>query len=106
MIVERLSFQAKYGRGDELVALAREWNQRMMPAMREMGALGARIYTDATGPMFTMQLETEFSDWPAYGRFMAADQEMYGTPEFQEWFGRMTACTERGDRQVFNVETA
>ena len=105
MIVERLSFRAQYGRGDQLVGLFKEWAQMMGPKARELGVTGMRIYTDATGPMFSVQVESEFAGWPEYGRYMSAESEMYGDAAFQQWFARMTECTESGDRQLFNVES-
>lgn len=102
MLVERLTFRAKYGQGDTLVALFKESVTRFPTVL---GAHSRRIYTDATGPMFTVQVEQEFTGWDDYAAFMTADQELYGTPDFQDWFARMTACTESGDRQLLNVET-
>lgn len=100
MLVERLTFRTKYGHGDELVALFRE----MAPRLRQMGVAGGRIYTDATGPMFTVQVESEFADWSAYAAFMAKSPEMFGDPAWQQWFARMTEATEAGDRQLFHAE--
>jgi hypothetical protein len=101
MLTERLTFQAKYGHGDELVALFKEWYQKMAASS---GMVGGRIYTDATGPMFTVILESDFPDWDALAKFNAADSEMFSDPFFQEWFGRMTQVTEKGERQLFNSE--
>lgn len=101
MIAERLTFQAKYGMGDELVRLFRE----MAPRLREAGVGPARVYTDATGQMFTVQVEAEYADWNAYAAAMTAEQKMYAEADFQEWFRKMTAVTERGERQLLNVET-
>ncbi|MCC2629836.1 MAG: hypothetical protein K0S14_3486, partial [Thermomicrobiales bacterium] len=52
MLLARQVFQAKYGRGDELLALFRELNARM----RDAGELTPqfRILTDVTGPFFTV----------------------------------------------------
>ena len=57
MLLVRQVFQAKYGRGDELVTLFQELNQRM----RDAGELSSqfRILTDASGPFFTVVTETE-----------------------------------------------
>jgi hypothetical protein len=103
MLVERLTFQAKYGHTDDLVALMKE----QVPAMREQaaGAGAQRIYTDATGPMFTVQFETEFATWDDYARFNVSDNETFSTREFQAWFARMMTMVDRGDRQILNVET-
>ncbi len=102
MITERLTFRAKYGHGDELVALFKEWHNTMA---RDLGAAGHRIYTDATGPMFTVAVETDFADMAAYGAYTAKAGQVYGEPRFADWFGRMQQVTEHGERQIFNLET-
>ena len=99
MLVERLTFQVKYGEGDAFVGVVKEM-AAIMPSELSKG----RLYTDATGPMFTVQLETEFADWPAYAAAMVAERESYADPRFQQLFARMQALTERGERQVLNVE--
>lgn len=103
MIVERLTFRAKYGRGDDLVALFREMSS--IPAFRETGVVPARLYTDATGRMFTLAVEMEFSDWDAYARSRAAQESAYGSPEFQDWFRRMTDAVDHGERQLLSLVT-
>ena len=97
MITERLTFQAKYGHGDELVALFKETASTMM-----QGSTGARIYTDATGTMFTVSVEIDYPDLAAWAA--ANGPDAYADSSFQEWFGRMMAVTERGERQILNSE--
>ena len=99
MIVERLTFRAKYGHGDELVALMKQ-----APG-GSTGPMTGRLYTDLTGPMFTVQMEIEYPDLAGYAAANANLEQDYGTPEFQQWFAKMVAVTERGERQLFNVET-
>lgn len=102
MLVERLTFRAKYGQGDRLVELFKQF----LAANPQMTASGAsRLYTDATGPMFTVQVEQEFAGWNEYAGFMTQENAMYATPEFQQWFADMTACTESGERQILTVQT-
>lgn len=101
MLVERLTFQAKYGHGDTLVALFEEW---IAGPGAMIGVTKGRIYTDATGPMFTIQVETEFADLNAYAAYQSKSAEMYATSDFADWFGRMQAVTEKGERQLFNVK--
>ncbi len=102
MLVERLTFRARYGQGDALVALFKEMSATFK---EQLGGGAMRIYTDATGPMFTISFESEFADWAAYAKFMASDQEQYSDPAFQDWFSRMMACTESGERQILHMET-
>lgn len=101
MLTERLTFRAKYGHGDELSTLFREWFKKMAP---QAGMTGARLYTDATGQMFTLVGESDFADMAAYARFFSQDQSMYADPEFQGWFARVVEVTESGERQLFNME--
>ncbi len=102
MITERLSFRAGYGKGDTLVALFRE---QATGLFSNPLVLGARLYTDLTGPMFSVIVESDFADLDAYAAFMKQDMAEYGTQDFQEWFGRMMAVTESGERQLLNSET-
>jgi quinol monooxygenase YgiN len=101
MLTERLTFRAKYGHGDELTGLFREWFKKMA---KQAGMTSARLYTDATGPMFTVVAESDFADMAAYAAFFAQDQSMYADPEFQGWFAKMAEATESGDRQLFNMD--
>ena len=100
MITERLSFRAKYGEGDGLVQLMKD-SMSIMP----MGAVqSARLYTDLTGPMFSVILEIDHADMDAYAASTKGDSEDYARSEFQEWFAKMAAITEGGDRQLLHSE--
>jgi hypothetical protein len=101
VITERLSFRAKYGHGDELVGLLKETFEGMAVAG---GAIGGRIYTDATGPMFSVIAEIDYPDMAAWLKGASTDTEQYATAQFQEWFGRMQQITESGERQLLNCE--
>lgn len=104
MIVERLSFRAKYGRGDELVALMKAFSTDVAPAIGAGAAAMKRIYTDHTGPMFTVQGEVEYADLRAYAEATLSETTQYGSAAFQQWFAKMVACTESGERQLLNLE--
>jgi hypothetical protein len=99
MLVVRQVFQAKYGRGDELVALFQEMNKRVS----EEGVLRRqpfRILTDASGPFFTIVTENEvenFAEWEA------SFQEAMASPWMAEWFGRMMELVESGRRDFYTV---
>ncbi len=101
MITERISFRAGYGKGDELVALFKEQANGLFsnPLI-----LAARLYTDLTGPMFSVIVESDFADMEAFTAFMKQDMAEYGTKDFQQWFSRMMAVTEGGERQLLNSE--
>lgn len=101
MITERISFRAGYGKGDELVALFKEQTDDLFA---QPTVLGARLYTDLTGPMFSVVVELDFADLDAYAAFLKQDMVEYGTKDFQDWFGRMMAVTDYGERQLLNSE--
>ena len=94
MIVVRGVFQAKYGKGDDLVQLFKEANA-MWPTGRN-----ARILTDLSGPFFTVVSEAEydsFSEWEANA------QVYFGDARFGAWFERMVPLVESGRREFYNV---
>ena len=98
MMIARQVFQARYGRGDELVALFQELNSRMQegggPAPR------FRILTDASGSFFTVVTEVEVESLAAWeGSFRASMNK----PWMSEGFGRMTPLVESGTRQFYNI---
>ena len=98
MLVARQVFRAKYGRGDELVALFQEFNARM----QEVGGTAPRfrILTDATGPFFTVVTEVEVESFAAWeGSF----RESMARPWIGEWFGRMMPLVESGSREFYNI---
>ena len=100
MLVVRDLFQAKYGRGDELVALFKEiaghWEQSHHP----ISLHGFRILTDASGPFFTVVTELEVESFAVWPQFMAAE---FALPQFADWFSRMMPLVESGRREFYNV---
>ena len=98
MLLVRQVFQAKYGRGDELVALFRELNARM----RDDGELMPqfRIVTEITGPFFTVVTEIEVENLAAWeGEFRKSMQR----PWIGEWFSQMMPLVESGRREFYNI---
>jgi hypothetical protein len=98
MIVARQVFQAKYGKGDELVALCQEFNDRM----RQEGPDSPRfrILTDVSGPFFTVITEVEVESLAVWeGSF----REAMARPWMPEWFGRMSGLVESGRREFYRV---
>ena len=98
MVIARQVFQAKYGRGDELVAHFRELNARLREG--DAAAPRFRILTDATGPFFTVVTEVEVESLAAWE---GAFRESMARPWMNEWFGRMTPLVEFGRREFYNV---
>lgn len=97
MILVRDVFQAKYGRGDELIKLFQEIAQQM-----EMGS-GRRLLTDLSGPFFTIVTETEAESLDAYFNQM---REGFSRPEFGALFGRMQELVESGRREFYTIEAS
>ena len=96
MIIVRDVFQAKYGKGGDLVALFKE-AQEKWPTQ-----YASRILSDASGPFFTVVIEAEFQSLAAWEQ---AAGEIYAMPEFGNWFERMTALVDSGRRDFYNIET-
>lgn len=93
MILVRDVFQAKYGRGGELVALFKA-NRGDLP-------YAIRILTDASGPFFTVVTETEVESLAVWEQLLA---EIFSRPEFGEWFAQMVPLVESGRREFYNIE--
>jgi hypothetical protein len=98
MLLVRQVFQAKYGRGDELVALFQELNTRM----RDEGELSPqfRILTDASGPFFTVVTETEVESFAAWE---SGFREAMERPWMEDWFSRMMPLVESGSREFYTI---
>lgn len=98
MLVGRQVFRAKYGRGDELVALFQEFNARM--GEEDGSGPRFRILTDASGRFFTVVTEVEVENFAAWeGNF----QESMDRPSMGEWFGRMMPLVESGSREFYTL---
>lgn len=95
MILVRNVFQAKYGKGNELVALAKEFS--------ESGSTRywSRILTDLSGPFFTVITEMEVESLTEWEQYI---KEAFSKPEFGEWFARMEELVESGRREFYNIE--
>lgn len=96
MIVVRNVFQAKYGRGDELVELLKEgrgfWPEDLHPP---------RILTDVSGAFFTVVMEYETD---SLTQFEELQPRLMEIPEFGPWFERMMELVEGGTRDFYTVE--
>lgn len=97
MILVRDVFQAKYGRGDELVKLFKEINDKLGDT-----SVGERkLLTDLSGPFFTVVTEVEAESMDAY---FAGLREGFSRPEFGQMFGRMMELVESGRREFYTIE--
>jgi hypothetical protein len=98
MLVARQVFQAKYGKGDELVALFKDFNARMQAD--GVTDMNFRILTDASGPFFTVVTEVEVESLAAWeGTF----SEGMARPWMGEWFGKMVPLVETGSREFYRI---
>jgi len=94
MIVVQDTFQAKYGRGDELVQLFKEM-RGAVPGYEKM-----RILTDASGVFFQVITQVEVASLAGWEALFASEMER---GDFGGWFERMVAVTESGKRDFFNI---
>lgn len=96
MILVRNVFQAKYGRGDELVGLLADGRE----LLSRHGMGGYRILTDLSGTYFTVVMEQEMESLAAYEQSRAA----FADPDFGPWFARMTELVDSGSREFLTIE--
>ncbi len=99
MIVERLTFQAKFGQGDTIVKAFQEWRETF-------GAhygVEQRLLVDLTGQMFTVTAETQYRDMAQVTEMEEALATAYADPEWQRWFGSWQNAVETGKRELFRV---
>jgi hypothetical protein len=99
MIVVRHTFQAKYGQGDQLVALMLEMGEALGGDAR---LRNPRVLTDLSGPFFTVVSEYEVDSLAAWEQTMG---ETFQDPRFGEWFGRMQPLVETGSREFFTIRS-
>jgi hypothetical protein len=97
MILVRDVFHAKYGRGDELVALFKEAFAQMPDAMQTGSS---RLMTDLSGPYFTIVTEYEVESLAAWERQFAA---MMAQPDPGGFAARMNALVESGRREFYTL---
>ncbi len=100
MLVVRDVFQAKYGRGDELVALFQELDGHWRAAMRRLPFRSFRILTDASGTFFTVVTEMEVDNMAAWEGVVAQELAL---PQFADWFARMAPLVETGRREFYHL---
>lgn len=88
-------FQAKYGKGGELMALFKEGHKSWGEGYT------FRIFTDASGSFFTVVTETEVESLAAWEEMAA---KLFAHSAFGDWFARMQPLVESGRREFYNVE--
>jgi hypothetical protein len=95
MVIVRTVFYAKYGRGDELVALLKQFNPPAEAGVR------SRIMTDLHGRFFTIVQEFEVESITAWE---TESRKMFGEKDFQDIMARTVPLIESGYKEFWNVE--
>ena len=95
MILVRAIFQAKYGKGGELVALMKE----VSGAIPEYSP--DRILTDLSGPFFTVVVEETME---SMGAWEARNKTLFADPKFGPLFAKMETLVESGRREFFTIQ--
>ncbi|RIK36272.1 MAG: hypothetical protein DCC58_19450, partial [Chloroflexi bacterium] len=98
MIIVRQTFQAKYGQGNALIALFKEFNERARAEGGNTPQL--RILTDASGRFFTVVTEATVASLAEWESTFSAS---LNRPWVGEWFSRMAPLVESGTREFFTV---
>ena len=97
MIVVRNVFRLKFGKAKEGVEL---WKEGLALSKR-LGFTGSsRVLTDLIGPFYTAVFEITFN---SLADFEGSAKQLMGNPEWQAWYQKVSAITESGYREVFNV---
>jgi hypothetical protein len=99
MILERLVFRAKFGRGDQVAAAFAEWRDTYAPRF----GIKARVLVDVTGPMFTIVAESEYRDLAHVAQLQTDLEKEFANPDFQQWFQKWSELTESGSRELYRV---
>ena len=100
MIVERLVFRTKFGQGDTVAEAFKKAREQFA---RRFDLPSQRILVDATGPMFTVVVESEYRDLAHVAQAAEQEQQYYADPEFADWFGTWMAAVESGHRELLRV---
>ncbi len=95
LILVREVFQAKYGKGDELVAIFKEARQQWLQG------LATRVLADLSGSFFTVVVEIEMESLADWERRIA---ELFAQPGSADWFSRMMPLVESGRREFYTIK--
>lgn len=96
MMMVRLIFQAKYGKGADLLDLFKDAHRRWS------GVYTGRILAERDGAYVTVISETEVASFEEWERRLA---RIFAQPDFAIWFLRMTHLVDSNRRELYTVET-
>lgn len=95
MMMVRLVFQAKYGKGADLLDLFKEAHRRWN------AVYAGRILAERDGAYITVISETEVASFEEWERRLT---HVFAQPDFAIWFLRMTHLVELNRRELYTVE--
>ena len=97
MIVIRNTFQLKFGKAKEAVALMKEG----LAIQKKLGVdVSQRLMTDLTGPFYTVVLELTLPNLAAVEGTMS---KVMGNAEWQANYQKVSALIESGERNIYSV---
>jgi hypothetical protein len=96
MILVRNSFQVKFGRMKEAVALMKE----NLALARSAGHQAGRLMTDVSGPFYTLVLELEYESLAEADKGQSA---VMGVPGWRETYQKFAAIVDSGRREIYSV---
>ena len=96
MIVVRDVYQARYGKGDELVALFKEAQATWAKSLVQL-----RVLTDASGPFFTIVTEQEVESFAEWEQLLP---KVLANSGFGDWFDRTESIVESGRREFYRIQ--
>jgi hypothetical protein len=98
MIVVRNVFRVKFGKSKEAVGL---WKEGLALG-KKLGfqSKSNRLLTDLVGQFYTIVFENTFE---SLSDFENAAKTLMPNPEWQAWYAKVSAVTESGYREVFNI---
>jgi hypothetical protein len=96
MILVRNTFQVKFGKMKEALALMKESAAMMKTAGHKPG----RLLTDLTGPYYTLVLEAEYESLADMER---VSTEMMKEMGWRDWYQKFCAFVDSGRRELFTI---
>jgi hypothetical protein len=99
MILVRDVFRARFGLGEQAVAVLKE-GVRLIKRLGGARPTEPRLLTDFTGPFFTLVLETTHASLAEYEQGL---NDLVTSAEFPAWYGTVVPVMEGGHREIFTV---
>ena len=96
MIIVRDIFQLKFGRMKEAKTLWKDM-LKLFPGQAESRP---RLFTDLTGPYYTLVLEAQYKDLTAYEAFSRQEMSAPGMPDLYQKF---VPLVDSGRREIFTL---